>query len=263
MLFRMCILCLGAPFLFAACGLNPNEPQPQVSDMPSGAEASSPEALPRVDASSMTDAGAEAEPRSAIARHSVEHDVRQLLKGAEAALAADRLTTPLHDNAFDRYQAVLLLRPDNQQARSGLEQVFSRYVTMIRRALARNQPGAARALVERAKLVDRDHPMLAELSAEITAMQQGLAAQGGGDAEKEILLDAQNLDRRDETTVETLKKLAMDIKKSEDTLLIVARNDAEGRWIYQQMSEGVPNYRLRGDIRLGRVPKILLLPPIE
>lgn len=252
MLYRFCILCLGMPFFLVACsGLKPGE-QPSVAETPSSLEAT------------VEPAVAEAPP-PAIARRSVEDDVRRLLDDAETALAADRLTTPLHDNAFDRFQAVLLLRPGNEQAKSGLQQVFVRYVGMIRSALARNQPGAARALIERARLVDHDHPMLAELSAEISVVQKRLAAQTStaADKDKEIILDTADLDRRDDTVVEKLKSLAAQIKNSEETMLIVARNDAEGRWIYQRMSEGVPDYRLRGDIRLGRVPKILLLPPIE
>ena len=43
-----------------------------------------------------------------------------LLAGAEKALSADRLMSPQHDNAYDRYRAVLLLRPDDTQAISGL-----------------------------------------------------------------------------------------------------------------------------------------------
>ncbi|MGQ9426218.1 hypothetical protein ACXYTJ_12070 [Gilvimarinus sp. F26214L] len=204
-------------------------------------------------------------PASPLAARSVADDVRQLLAAAEGALAANRLTTPLHDNAFDRFQAVLLLQPDNAQARSGLQQVFSRYVGMIRSALARQQVGTARALLERAKLVEHDHPLIAEMAAEISDLQETLADQGHQDADsgKEIPLDPRSLDRREPTMIEKLKQIAVQVRDSEETLLIVARSDAEGRWIYQRMSEGVPDYRLRGDIRLGREPRILLLPPID
>lgn len=196
----------------------------------------------------------------------VADDVRDLLAAAEAALAADRLTTPLHDNAFDRFQAVLLLDPGNSQARSGIQQIFSRYLDMIRSALGRNDLGRARAMLERARLVQHDHPMLDELDAEIARLRQqsevpgemSVAADG-----KEFLLNGQSLQRKDQQLVVRLQELARQVKESNETLLIIARNDAEGRWIYQRMSEGVPDYRLRGDIQLGRTPKILILPPID
>lgn len=217
------------------------------------------------------------EPKAAVAqqetapvppppRRRVADDVRDLLSAAEAALAADRLTTPLHDNAFDRFQAVLLLDPGNAQARSGIQQIFARYVSMIRTALNRSDPGRARALLERARLVQHESPLLDELDADITRLWQrvGQQNQNGGDAaDNEITLDVRSLDRRSLQLVEQLKELARQVQESDETLLIIARNDAEGRWIYQRMSEGVPDYRLRGDIQLGRTPKILILPPID
>jgi hypothetical protein len=249
---RFCVLCLGMPLLLLGCnGFRAEEPPPDI-EPPPGAET--PEAV------------VENTPAPPAAKRTVDDEVRELLKDAEAALAADRLTTPVHDNAFDRFQAVLLLRPHNQQARSGLQQITVRYAAMIRRALARNQPEAARALAERAKLVDRDHPLLAELNAEIIVVQGHLAARENalaGNADKEVLLNIQDLEQRNEALIEQLKSLAAQVRETEKSLLIVARDDAEGRWIYQRMSEGAPGYRLRGDIRLGRVPKILLLPPFE
>lgn len=206
------------------------------------------------------------EPVKAPPRRSVADDVRELLRAAEAAMVADKLTTPLHDNAFDRFQAVLLLDPDNAQARSGIQQVFGRYVSMIRGALARNDLGRARAMLERARLVQHDHPSLDELEAQVVALKEKLDEQneGGGASDgKEYILNGGELDRKDQQLVERLKMLALEVKESDESLLIIARNDAEGRWIYQRMSEGVPEYRLRGDIQLGKTPRILILPPID
>lgn len=213
-----------------------------------------------------TTAEQESAPSSPPARRRVADDVRDLLAAAEAALVADKLTTPLHDNAFDRFQAVLLLDPGNAQARSGIQQVFARYVSMIRGALNRNDPGRARALLERARLVQHDSPLLDELDAEIAALWERIGQQSPSSVDadgKEITLDIYSLDRRSQQLVERLKELARQVQETDETLLIIARNDAEGRWIYQRMSEGVPDYRLRGDIQLGRTPKILILPPID
>ncbi|MCW8194426.1 hypothetical protein F6455_06475 [Proteobacteria bacterium 005FR1] len=248
-MLRLCILLLAMPLVLVGCSGLPEQRGAGEAPEMAVEEAVTPDVQP--------------EQAPLATKHTVEDDVRQLLKDAESALAEDRLTTPEHDNAFDRYQAVLLLRPDNEQAKTGLQLIFTRYMSLARSALARSRPGTARALVERARLVDRDNPLLAELTAEISSAQQQLAQTVGSDKSKEILLDVENLERRDEKVVEKLQSLANQIKESEETLLIVARSDAEGRWIYQRMSEGVPDYRLRGDIRLGREPKILLLPPLE
>ncbi len=196
-----------------------------------------------------------------------QFDVHQLLADADAALAADRLTTPIEDNAFDRYHAVLLIEPGNAEALLGLEEIFQRYVGMTQEAIRIGQYGKARALIERARSVDGSSEVVDRLVQGLNQRQRQRArAQPQVVIEPdqtEIALDVEGLNRRDESMVEQLQSLAMQVKDSDDTLLIVARSDSEGRWIYQKMADGVPGYRLRGDIRLGRQPKLLLLPSIE
>lgn len=196
-----------------------------------------------------------------------QYNLQELLNAADEALAGDRLTTPIEDNAFDRYHAVLLLQPDNQRAKEGLQIIFNRYVFLSRDAIVTGELGKARALIERARAVDSSSELLAILEAEVADKQrQRVTVRPPVEIEPdqdEIELNIEGLNRRDEQMVETLQKLAVQVKEADDTLLIVARSDSEGRWIYQRMAEGVPGYRLRGDIRLGRVPKVMLLPPIE
>lgn len=196
-----------------------------------------------------------------------QYNIDQLLAEADAALAGDRLTTPIEDNAFDRYNAVLILQPDNQEAINGLQEIFDRYVLLAKDAMRSVEYGKARALIERARAVNSQAPTIDALLQELAQKQKELARsqpQIAVDPEqKEIELSLENLNRRDGTIVGQLQQLAELVRDSDETLLIVARNDAEGRWIYQQMAESVPGYRIRGDIRLGLTPKVLLLPPIE
>ncbi len=112
--------------------------------------------------------------QSTPAKRTLEDDVRQLLSDAEAALASNKLTTPLHDNAFDRFQAVLLLRPNNQQAKTGLQQIFARYAALTRSALASSQLHQAREYIERAKFVDKNSPEISQLIKEVAIAQQRL-----------------------------------------------------------------------------------------
>jgi hypothetical protein len=57
--------------------------------------------------------------------------------------------------------------------------------------------------------------------------------------------------------------VAQRVRESDETVLILARTDAEGRWIYKVMRESVGEYRIRGDIRITREPALVLQPPIE
>lgn len=196
-----------------------------------------------------------------------QFDVGQLLYEADSALAADRLTTPIEDNAFDRYHAVLLIEPGNKLAENGLEEIFQRYVRMTEEAIRVGEYGKARALVERARSVNSQSEVVDLLVKDLNQRQRQRARTQPQIViepnQKEIPLDVDGLNSRDESMVEQLQGLAVQVQEADETLLIVARSDSEGRWIYQKMADGVPGYRLRGDIRLGREPKLLLLPPIE
>ena len=64
-----------------------------------------------------------------------DDEIGELLRAAAADLDALRLTTPAGDNAFQRYQKVLAVEPDNEDAVRGLEVIVSRYVTLANTAL--------------------------------------------------------------------------------------------------------------------------------
>jgi hypothetical protein len=83
-----------------------------------------------------------------------------LLRGAETALAEDRLQSPKGDNAFEKYRAVLAIDADNEAARRGLGIVAGRYLSLAEAAVARQDLERARGYFERAAEIDPDHPRL-------------------------------------------------------------------------------------------------------
>jgi hypothetical protein len=56
-----------------------------------------------------------------------------------------------------------------------------------------------------------------------------------------------------------LAAVAEEARQADSRLLIVARSDSEGRWMYRQMRESVVGYRLRGNIEIASQPKIVLI----
>ncbi len=65
-------------------------------------------------------------------------DVERLLRQATADLTADRLTTPVDENAFSRYRAVLALDPANDAALEGLQDILTRYLVLAKAAANEN-----------------------------------------------------------------------------------------------------------------------------
>jgi len=76
-------------------------------------------------------------------------------------------------------------------------------------------------------------------------------------------LDKTALSNRDRVMVAQLQSLGLRVKDTREYVLIHARSDAEGRWIYQQMRNASKGYRLRGDIRRSKTPKVILQPPLD
>ena len=247
MAFMICMNCfritpLLAVLLLSACAQNPSPP-PSPTPPPVVAEPAVPAPAPG--------------PTAAERR---EYVVRSLLAQAEAALEADKLLQPLASNAYDRFQAVLLLQPDNQQAQSGLKQIAARYVQLSRDALGHSKIIIAREYARNAAQVDPQSPLLAELQ---VAIEHAAAQQAKAPSELEFPLALQALNQRDVQKLPVLEELVTRVKQTDETLLIVARNDAEGRWLYQQLRSFAGGYRIRGDIKVGPQPHIVVLPPIE
>jgi protein TonB len=81
-----------------------------------------------------------------------------VLASARAAFAAGRYESPPGRNALDLYQAVLLARPDQPEAREGLQKTVSALLEQAEYELAAGRVDEAERLVTRALLVVPDDP---------------------------------------------------------------------------------------------------------
>lgn len=188
--------------------------------------------------------------------------IEHWLSAADQALAQDRLLTPLGDNAHDRYRAVLLMEPDNARARSGLQAIVLRYLDLSRSAAARGALGQAETLLGRAREVDHDNPLIREMAEVIATEYERRASAAAVERDgNRYELNPHQLNARAPELVEQLQALAQEVQRRGDFVVIVSRTDVEGRWIYQQLREAVPGYRVRGNIHLGSSPYIELQSP--
>jgi hypothetical protein len=60
-----------------------------------------------------------------------------------------------------------------------------------------------------------------------------------------------------------LTGVAHKAKQTDQFVLIIARNDTEGRWVYQQLRNAVPGYLVRGDIRIGSPARVKLVKTLD
>jgi serine/threonine-protein kinase len=86
-----------------------------------------------------------------------------LLRGADAALAENRLQSPKGDNAFEKYSEVLRIDPGNREAKQGLLNVATRYLGLSEQALRADDIDKAKTYLSKASAIAPHHPKLGEV----------------------------------------------------------------------------------------------------
>lgn len=207
---------------------------------------------------------------NAVSRKSPkERLIDELLATAQQAFREDRLTTPSHDNAYDQFQSVLALDPENPSARAGVQAILISYADWARNALASADYAGAQGYLNQAQLYFPANPLLMELQQKIAKAKQQhnqqervVLSQEPAVERTEFSLPGLALSKKSSAVADYLARIAVRVKESGESVMIYARSDAEGRWIYQQMNDATEGYRVRGDIRVARAPKIVLMPPL-
>jgi hypothetical protein len=174
-----------------------------------------------------------------------------LLDQGDRALAAGRLLTPIDDCAYDYYRQALVVAPNHPAAVHGLERIADRYIGMAEQAAERGQFDTAKAMLKHASYVDADRPGIAETEALIELRS---TAKG-----RHVALDTEQLSAHAAGLADQLKTLGAQAKAQDAWVIIHARSDAEGRWIYQQLASAAGERRIRAELTIGAPPAVDLL----
>jgi hypothetical protein len=177
--------------------------------------------------------------------------IAALLEAAAEAFENDRLITPPGDNAYERLLAVLALDPDNPQAAERIERIVERYLEFAIRAAEQGYFPRARSMLDRARIVQRDHPQIKQLEETVALLAQAKRVRIG--------LDRGAVAARDASASARLRNIGARAKMPNTRVTIVARSDAEGRWMYQQMREAPGERRIRAELTIGSPPSVELI----
>ena len=91
-----------------------------------------------------------------------EADVARLLAAAEADLKARRLTSPVGNNAWEKYQHVLSLSPAHPQAMAGMERVIESYMQLFGAEIETEDFDEAEGYLAKIRDLHPDSPILEE-----------------------------------------------------------------------------------------------------
>lgn len=189
-----------------------------------------------------------------------QRTVRHFLQRAEEAQREGFITMPAGASAYDFYLQVQQLDPGNAQAAAGIQTLVMQLVEQARDALRQRAFGRANSLLGTADQIAPGNPLSKEVRSQLqrerARAEQDVALEGPG--AQTVALPEGPLTARSDAMVRMLQGVAERIREHELRVIIVARNDAEGRWVYGQLRAAVPGYRVRGDIKLGNPPRLLL-----
>lgn len=104
--------------------------------------------------------------------------IEQLMRDADRALERDRLTSPIEDNAYARYQQVLELEPEHLGARRGMARITRRYLDLAENYIERGNALRAEVLLRRAQTVQAQHADIPAVAKRLAALkEQGSSVQ--------------------------------------------------------------------------------------
>jgi len=139
--------------------------------------------------------------------------IEDLFRQAERALSMDRLTSPVEDNAYNYYQKILELSPENDAAQSGLVNIAARYLQKAQEQLSLGNRAQADALINRARFVAPDYVNAqpnggyGEEQAQVDS--PGVAPVVAGSAAPASEMPVANSRQGEGATVETVKTLSV------------------------------------------------------
>lgn len=193
----------------------------------------------------------------------------RLLSQAERRFSEGKLLNPDDDNAYLYYQATLMMNEGSETARSGLQAILLHELNVARDLFASNRVSAGERHVQLLEELFPNDGLIVQLKQDIVAARKARQVKpkpqpkvAPAEDVALIVLDEKALKQETAELLSLLRNTAQSLVKTRESVLIYARNDGQGRWIYQKMREAVPGYRIRGDIRIGR-PAIRVLPPLE
>ncbi len=134
-------------------------------------------------------------------RTSEKEQIEALLANASKDIKAGRLTRPKGGNAFEKYQSVLALQPNQPQAMQGVHAVADKLVQLAQKAIKRMDWTKAQAYLEQAAAIEPN-------SENIARARQALATRKA-ESEKQSVVAQQAKLQEAENTVRRFLDLAL------------------------------------------------------
>lgn len=169
-------------------------------------------------------------------------DLNAMLDAAEAAEREDHLIYPSSGSAMSIYHDVLFHDPDNEHALAGLTRLAEQFLVEAQVALDRDQLLKADSMVSKARMIYPDYPPVETMAHQIALVESA-------ERTRETL-DWRLVAERSSALQPKLERLGRIAKDGDCRVTINVSNDAEGRWVFQQMN-AANGERLRASVKIA------------
>lgn len=177
--------------------------------------------------------------------------VEAMLDAAEAAERQDHLIYPARGSAMSIYHDVLFYQPDNEHALAGLARLAEHFLVQAQTALDQDQLLKAESMVSKARMIYPDYPPVATMARQIDLV-------ASAERTRETL-DWRLVSERSPTLTPKLKRLGSIAKTGNCRVTINVSNDAEGRWVFQQLNAAPGERRVRAQVKIASPAAIDIL----
>ena len=178
-------------------------------------------------------------------------DPGALLDRAEAAERTGHLVYPARGSAMSLYHEALSADPGNEHALAGLTRIAEHYLEAAQQAMDRHALIKADSLLSRARMVYPDYPGIEAIAGQLALLE-------GAERTLETL-DWRAVAARSPSLKPRLHRLGSAAKQGDCRVTISVSNDAEGRWIYRQLSDAPGKGRIRAEVQIASPAAVEIL----
>jgi hypothetical protein len=86
-----------------------------------------------------------------------QEKIARIISAGDQLLKEDKLTSPVGSNAFERYESVLAIDSNNEDAIAGIQKIVNRYLSLADLVIRKNEAYKVAGLVENAYKVSADY----------------------------------------------------------------------------------------------------------
>lgn len=166
-----------------------------------------------------------------------------MLDAAEAAERAEHLIYPARGSAMSIYHDILFEDPTNEHALAGLARLAEHFLVQAQAALDKDQLLKADAMVSKARMIYPDYPPVATMAHQIALVETA-------ERTRETL-DWRLVAERSQALTPKLQRLGRIAKQGDCRVTINVSNDAEGRWVFQQLNSAQGDTRVRARVKIA------------